>query len=66
LEELDLSLTLDEEAFGLAEMSYDRSSESCFEILTVLGVDPAEGEAVASLAPILLAKIHVSVRMRVY
>jgi len=29
-------------------------------------VDPAEGEAVASLAPILLVKTHVSVRMRVY
>ncbi len=64
--ELDLSLTLDEEAFGLVEMSYDRSSESCFEILTVLGVDPVEVAAVASLAPTLLVKIHVSVRMRVY
>jgi hypothetical protein len=66
LGELDLGLRGDEEAFSLAERSYDRSFESCFEILIVGAVDLAEGEAVASLAPIVLAKIHVSMRMMVY
>ncbi len=65
MEELDLNLKVDEEVFWLAAIPYDRWFGSCSETLTV-GVGLAGEELVASLAPIVLLTIHVSVMMRGY